>query len=53
MCSTSNSLEVDEGDGGGGVIGGEGALASRGTGLCAPGGGAGRATHGLGPSQAR
>lgn len=54
MRSTSNSLDVvDDGDGGGGVAGGEGTLARRGTGRWAPGGGAGRATQGLGPSQAR
>lgn len=53
--STSNSLEVvDDGDGGGGlVMFGDGGFALLGTGLWAPGGGAGRATQGLGPSQAR
>lgn len=54
MRSTSSSLEVDDdGDGGGGVAGGDGTRARRGTGRWAPGGGAGRATHGLGPSHAR
>lgn len=55
ILSTSSSLDVvEEGDGGGGVAGsGDGALARLGTGRCAPGGGAGRATQGLGPSQAR
>lgn len=54
ILSTSNSLEVvDDGDGGGGVTGGEGTRALRGTGRWAPGGGAGRATHGLGPNHAR
>lgn len=53
MRSTSSSLDsVDDGEGGGGVTGGEGARARRGTGRCAPGGGAGRATQGLGPNQA-
>lgn len=52
--STSSSLDVvDEGDGGGGDTDGDGARARRGTGLWAPGGGAGLATHGLGPSHAR
>lgn len=54
MRSTSNSLDVvEDGDGGGGDAGGEGTLARRGTGRCAPGGGAGLATQGLGPSHAR
>lgn len=54
MRSTSSSLEVvDDGDGGGGDAGGDGTLARRGTGRWAPGGGAGRATQGLGPSHAR
>lgn len=54
MRSTSNSLDdVDDGDGGGGEAGGDGTRARRGTGRCAPGGGAGRATQGLGPSHAR
>lgn len=54
MRSTSSSLDVvDDGDGGGGEAGGDGALARLGTGLWAPGGGAGLATQGLGPSHAR
>lgn len=54
MRSTSNSLDVvEDGDGGGGLAGGDGTLALLGTGLWAPGGGAGRATQGLGPSHAR
>lgn len=53
MRSTSSSLDVvEDGEAGGGVVG-DGARALRGTGRWAPGGGAGRATHGLGPNQAR